>query len=215
MNTGNAGGYFGFFPEELIPAGIQLALDAWAKLSAADKSGIEDHITGKLAAAMKREKKARRLAFSIHFQATPLAPNGPVAARIDFKFLAGFDEDAYFAFEAKRLRIPGQKLNHNTRSYVGGEGMERFIIGKYAPGQPHGAMLAYVMDGNVTAATESVRTLVQTSKASLNLVIGGEWETSRFLPTKNNIFQSRHRQNLAGHESYELTLQHIFFAGAV
>ncbi|HXT13114.1 MAG TPA: hypothetical protein VN873_16260 [Candidatus Angelobacter sp.] len=211
MSTGNAGGYFEFFPEELIPSGIQLALDAWAKLPAAHKSGKEDFITGKFAAAMKREKKARRLSFSIHFQAIPLAADGPVAARIDFKFLAGFDEDAYFAFEAKRLRIPRKsKIDLNTRAYVGAEGMERFVTGKYAPGQFHGAMLGYVMDGDISSAMSAVQALVNSSRQKLRVVADAGWEKSRFVPSHKNIRQTRHQRGLATSGNESLTLQHIF-----
>jgi len=164
-----------------------------------------------LAAAMKREKKARRLAFSIHFQVIPLGLDGPVAARIDFKFLAGFDEDAYFAFECKRLRIPrGAKLDHNTDSYVGTEGMGRFVTGKYAPGQQHGAMLAYVMDGDVPAAKSSVLSSVQSLKGALRLVSGLQWECSRFLPNESSVQQTRHRRELNAGGECSFTLQHLF-----
>lgn len=213
MSAGNADGYFEFFPEELIPNGLQLVFDAWSKLPTSAKGGKEDKITGRLAAAMKREKKARRFGFSIHFQAIPLGPNGPVAARIDFKFLAGFDEDAYFAFESKRLRIPRPSgLDHNTGSYVGGEGMKRFVAGKYAPGQRHGAMLAYVMDGNVEAAKSSVLSLVQTRKGELRLISGILWEASQFLPTESSVQQTRHRRKLDRGGESDFALQHVFLA---
>ena len=213
MSTGNASGYFEFFPEELIPDGIQLAVEAWEKLPAAHKSGMEDFITGKLAAAMKREKKARRLSFSIHFQAIPLAAHGPVAARIDFKFLAGFDEDAYFAFEAKRLRIRRKsKMDLNTRAYVGAEGMERFITGKYAPGQFHGAMLGYVMDGDLVSAMSAVQMLINSSRAKLRVVAGSEWEKSRFVPPLTNVRQTRHQCDPGTGRNGSLTLQHVFLA---
>lgn len=193
MNTGNAGGYFEFFPEELISVGMQLTLDAWAKLAPTDKAGKEG--------------------FSIHFQAIPLAPDGPVAARIDFKFLAGFDEDAYFAFEAKRLRIQRKsKIDFNTQAYVGAEGMERFISGKYAPAQLHGAMLGYVMDGDVLAATSAVKELVSSSQKKLKLVTGGEWENSFFLPDATNINQTRHLRTTNVGNAHGITLQHIFLA---
>jgi|SRR6266496_4308662 len=213
MSTGNADGYFEFFPEELIPNGLHLALDAWSKLPSSAKAGKEDKITGRLASVMKKEKKARRLAFSIHFQAIPLGPDGPVAARIDFKFLAGFDEDAYFAFECKRLRIPrASGLDHNTDSYVGPEGMERFVAGKYSPGQHHGAMLGYVMDGDVGAAKSSVLSLVQSRKGQLKLISGVQWEVSRFLPTEPCIQQTRHRRKLKKDGESDFSLQHMFLA---
>ncbi len=213
MSTGSADGYFEFFREELIPDGLRLVLDAWRKLHSSAKAGMEDAITGRLAAAMKREKKARRLGFSIHFQAIPVGPDGPVAARIDFKFLAGFDEDAYFAFECKRLRIPRQSgLDHNTDSYVGCEGMGRFIIGKYAPSQPHGAMIGYVMDGNIATAKSAVIALVHARRAELKLTSGPAWEVSQFLPNEPDVHQTRHRRELNTGAGEAFTLQHMFLS---
>lgn len=208
MSTGSADGYFEFFPRELIPDGLQLVFDVWRKLPSSSKIGKEDKITGRLTAAMKREKKARKLGFSIHFQVIPLGPDEPVAARIDFKFLAGFDEDSYFAFECKRLRIPGgSRLNHNTGSYVGAQGMGRFIIGKYAPTQNHGAMIGYVMDGNLTEAKSSLISLIQTRKSELKLVGNTAWGASSFLPKESDIHETRHSL-----KTKEFTLQHLFLA---
>ncbi|MGD0258335.1 MAG: hypothetical protein ABSD29_00755 [Verrucomicrobiota bacterium] len=213
MSTGGAEGYFEFFREELIPDGLQLVLDVWRKLPSSTKAGKEDEITGRLAAAMKREKKARRLGFSIHFQAIPLGPYGPVAARIDFKFLASFDEDAYFAFECKRLRIPQPSgLDHNTDSYVGCEGMGRFIIGKYASGQPHGAMIGYVMDGDIAMAKSAVIALVHARKTELKLTSGPTWEDSRFLPSETDVHQTRHCRELNTGAGAAFTLQHMFLS---
>jgi len=213
MSIGNANGYFEFFPEELIPKSLQLTLDAWSKLPSSAKNGMEDKITGHLAAAMKREKKARKLAFSIHFQAIPLGPDGPVSARIDFRFLAGFDEDAYFAFECKRLRIHrAAGVDPNTSSYVGPQGMGRFIVGKYAPGQYHGAMLGYVMDGDVAAAKSAVLALVQCRKDELKLISSVQWEVSRFLREESCLQQTRHRRKVSKGGDSDFTLQHMFLA---
>ena len=213
MSTGSADGYFEFFREDLIPDGLQVVLDAWHKLPSSAKVGKEDDITGRLAATMKREKKARRLGFSIHFQAIPLGPGGPVAARIDFKFLAGFDEDAYFAFECKRLRIRRPAgLDHNTDAYVGYEGMGRFIVGKYAPGQPHGAMIGYVMDGGIATAKSAVIALVHARRAELKLTSGPTWEVSQFLPSEPDVHQTRHRRELNTGKGGAFTLQHMFLS---
>jgi hypothetical protein len=189
MSTGSAAGYFEFFRKELIPDGLRLVLDAWCKLPSSAKAGKEDEITG------------------------PLGPNGPVAARIDFKFLAGFDEDAYFAFECKRLRIPQPSgLDHNTDSYVGCEGMGRFIIGKYAPGQPHGAMIGYVMDGDMATAKAAVIALVHARQNELRLTSGPTWEVSQFLPSEPDVHQTRHSRDLNTGVGGAFTLQHMFLS---
>ena len=213
MSTGTADGYFEFFPQELIPDGLQLVFAVWRKLPSSSKVGKEDKITGRLAAAMKREKKARKLGFSIHFQAIPLGPDEPASARIDFKFLAGFDEDAYFAFECKRLRIPrASGLDHNTGSYVGAEGMKRFITGKYAPTQQHGAMVGFVMDGDIAAAKLAIITSIQTQKKELLLVQNDGWETSLFLPNESDVHQTSHCRKPDRGGINEFTVQHVFLA---
>ncbi|MCY3019331.1 MAG: hypothetical protein NTW87_09940 [Planctomycetota bacterium] len=213
MMAGAADGYYEFFPEELIPDGLRLVLDTWPILPRPDRDELENAITGRLAAHLKRAKKARRLPFSIHFQVTPLGPDGPLPARLDFKFLAGNDEDAYLAFECKRLRIPRDSgLDHNTSDYVGEEGMGRFISGKYAPGQFHGAMLGYVMDGNVVDAKENVASLIKKHSTRLCIESGGEWESSRFLPKEKDVHQTRHHLDKGAPTQRKLALQHIFLA---
>lgn len=210
MSTGNADGYFEFFPVERIPDSLRLVLDTWPKVRKANRLEKEDSITERLAAAIKREKKARRSWFSIHFQVVPLDDQGAVRARIDFKFLAGYDEDAYFAFECKRLRIPRPKKPNkpylNTSKYVNDEGMGRFISGKYSSTQEHGAMIAYVMDGDAVAAKASVLDLIVASQKQLRLESGDKWEPSSFLPDEQSISQTRHILGKGRH----FAIQHIF-----
>lgn len=213
MTAGAADGYYEFFREEIIPDGLRLVLEAWAILPRPGRNELEDAITGRLAARLKHLKTARRFPFTVHIQVTPLGPTGPLSARIDFKFLAGYDEDAYFAFECKRLRIPHSSgIDHNTGDYVGKEGMGRFVIGKYAAGQIHGAMVAYVMDSMVEEAKTSVAQLIKKHSVDLCIESGGEWESSYFLPREKDIRQTRHHLNNGTASARKLTLQHIFLA---
>jgi len=67
-----------------------------------------------------------------------------ILGRIDItlQFLHQFgDEDAYVAIECKRV---GAGLSTLNRAYVG-EGVHRFVTGKYAAGHEWGFMLGYVL----------------------------------------------------------------------
>ena len=59
-----------------------------------------------------------------------------------------------FIWECKRLHYKGKTLYGVYRS----EGVMRFISEKYAKGQSHGGMLAFVMDGEIDKAIAGVET---------------------------------------------------------
>lgn len=209
MDRTSATEYFEFFPEELIPVGLQIVLDSWYKIKRPSANELEDKITKRLVVEIKRDKKARRMPFTIDFQHVPIGPSGVVPARIDFKFLSGYDEDAYLAFECKRLNIPRAKsLDSNVGSYTGSEGMGRFISGKYSLSQKHGAMVGYVMDGNATTAKGRVLKHISTKKVELGLLSWKAWEKSQFLPHREEICQTKHKTK----QLSNFTLQHIFFS---
>lgn len=209
MNPGQTSGYEDFFDHGLIPEALTLLLDAWDSLPRPDTLEKEDKITERLAGRMKMEKRGRKLPFSIHFQVIPLEEKGAVAARIDFILLSSFNEDAYLAFECKRLRVPHAKLDHNTDDYVGHEGMGRFAAGKYAPAQEHGVMVGYVMDGQVCNAMNSVIARICHEQASLG-VLSAEWEVSEFLPGEDRIRQTRHQFSKPARKTF--CFQHAFLA---
>lgn len=212
MTIGTAASYFPFFPEDRIPDALQVVLDSWKILGTVKQTDLEDSITERLAAAIKCAKAARRLSFSVHYQTVPLDDHGAVAARIDFKFLAGYDEDAYLAFECKRLRIPRTKgVSSNCSEYVGQGGMGRFISGKYAPTQSNGTMVGYVMDGNVAKAKQGIVDQIWKQRLKLRLVSGKPWEASLYLPKQPDLHQTRHKRKIVKSKS-DITLQHLFLS---
>lgn len=212
MSIGEASGYFEFFPQELISEALSLVLISWEEITPRPRPDEkEDAITARLAAGMKRLKRARLLPFSIHYQPVPLGATGAVAARIDFKLLHGYDEDAALVFECKRLRIPRTTgLDHNTGKYVGAEGMGRFASGKYASTQHNGVMIGYVMDGKVVAAMRSVITAAL-AKAGPLAMKSTSWEKSKFLPGKTNVVATQHAfVRTPGDTPLRFEFQHVF-----
>jgi hypothetical protein len=72
-------------------------------------------------------------------------------------FLTGSDK-LYLAMECKRLNVRQAKNRTATQAseYVT-KGMMRFVSGQYSPTWPLGAMLGYVMDGNMQTAYIAIR----------------------------------------------------------
>lgn len=62
-----------------------------------------------------------------------------------------------FIFEAKRLSHKG----HQANTYIGKEGLQRFIRGDYANRYPEAAMVAYVQDDSVNAWGTSIKEAIE------------------------------------------------------
>lgn len=72
-------------------------------------------------------------------------------------FVTGADK-LYLAMECKRLNVVRANNRRATRAYEYVEdGMMRFVRGQYSSGLPLGAMVGYVMDGDVETAYAAVR----------------------------------------------------------
>jgi hypothetical protein len=75
----------------------------------------------------------------------------------------------YFTVECKRLRVTTKSgLSHLADKYAD-EGIQRFVDGRYSPGLPCGGMVGYVMDNETQKAFASVRSKIETKRASLKL----------------------------------------------
>ena len=70
-----------------------------------------------------------------------------------------------FIWECKRLHYKGKTLYGEYRR----EGVMRFISEKYAKGQSHGGMLAFVMDGKIDKAIAGVETHLNAHQTELKI----------------------------------------------
>jgi hypothetical protein len=77
-------------------------------------------------------------------------------------FSIGLEEICLF-IECKRLNVNDASL---AADYVS-KGMMRFVTGKYAPDLPLAAMIGYVMDGEVSKASDSVLAQIRKYLADL------------------------------------------------
>ena len=123
----------------------------------------EDPITRSLIMHLRSDPIIRDSPIHIESQ-RELLPDDPQAdpkpigyLDICILFLTGLDK-LYLAMECKRLNVMQAKNYTATQARVYVEkGMMRFVCGQYAPTLPLGAMVGYVMDGNMETAYIAIR----------------------------------------------------------
>ena len=127
--------------------------------------------------------------------------------RIDIRFIHGYDESVYFAFECKRLNVPGNRgCKSLAREYVE-EGMARFVTGKYAAGLEQGGMIGFVMDGDWAAATLKIDSAVRARAKALRMTRGTGLATSTLFPASPAVRETKHPRRTPA-----LILHHVFLA---
>lgn len=209
MSAENARNFHGFFDRDLIPKALELVFAAWERLAWKDRSKLEPQITRSLAVTLRRLKLARRLPFIVDSETDTLTD---LPSRLDFRFLAGNDERAYFTVEAKRLYIPREKATEANLDEYRKTGIMAFVDGTYAPNLPDGAMLGYVMDGDLKRGIMEVKKMLgdEQHRKILNVTTGPK--SSRYLPNHSSVLETTHRRlaNVQGRKM--VVLQHLFVA---
>ena len=160
---GDASLWADVFPDGLIPSILELVVKTWQRSEKPLPLEHEVPISRRFREALRRGKDLNELPFTIWPESSETDPNtGKEIGRIDIRFIHGWRESVYFAFECKRLRIPYDSgRRSNTGEYVGASGMMRFISGKYGKDLASGGMIGYVMDGDLRAAVPSVKKTAQ------------------------------------------------------
>jgi hypothetical protein len=204
MSTeGDASLWGDLFPDGLIPEILWLLMDTWKSFSKPNPDDHEVPISRRFCEDLRREKDQRRLPFSIWPESTETDPqSGKECGRIDIRFIHGFRERIYFAFECKRLRI--DRGRPNTHEYVGDDGMMCFITGKYANNLNSGGMIGYIMDGNVSAAINAVENAIAKQAIKLRLIKGIGLTPSSIIPNKP-VMETFH-----SFSAKQFTIYHLF-----
>jgi hypothetical protein len=154
--------------EDAHTAFLDAILRVWPSCRATCQATTgEDEITRKLVVLIRKDKKIRSSPFFVESQLELLPPDlrGDVTAKGYLDIAVLFfttSRKVYFACECKRLHIPD---GHGTRRSLATEyvlqGMMRFVRAQYAKSFPLGAMIGYVMDGDIVSATSAVVTQVR------------------------------------------------------
>jgi len=207
--VGDASLWANLFPDYLIPNILELVVTTWQSFQKPHPLDHEVPISRRFGEALRREKDLHELPFTIWAESSETDPNtGKEIARIDIRFLHGWREGVYFAFECKRLRIPySSRMQSNTGEYVGANGMMRFITGKYGKGLTLGGMIGYIMDGNLSAAVPAVKKTIDKNREDLRLAFGSSLTSSSMMPKERTVKETNH--DLA---TRKFAIYHVFLA---
>ena len=146
----------------------------WQAIAHLPPSSCEDTITVALVNDLARDAEARN-AFYCEYQFHPFARSarGPLTgtSRVDIAVIVGHDRVAYLACECKRLNVTGADGARRSQAgtYVGEDGMMRFVTEKYAEDLPIGCMMGYVMDGDMSFAFMHIKAAMTGEQPALGL----------------------------------------------
>lgn len=125
-------------------------------------------------------------------------------------FPAVNDESIYFCLEAKRLNAIVEGRRASLASEYVKQGMQRFVDGKYARRVRHGAMLGYVLDGDVPRALRNVLRNIRANHVALRMRPPGNWDQSAIRPEDSGARETSHRRTF---ETLTFRIHHLFVAG--
>lgn len=208
--AGNPHAFADCFHDGLVSEILATLLAAWDRMPKPARRTIETQITRRYGFFVRQEKSRRGLPFRVHVEHSLTDPvTFEEAGRIDLCLQPGsHNEEVYFAFECKRLRVPyGKTLSNNIAAYVGKAGMGCFVTGQYAAGLPHGGMIGYIMDGNVARAKVLLKKRIGLEAANLLLVSRTDLRASRHYPSESRLAESEHQLTTG-----QLVLHHVLLA---
>jgi hypothetical protein len=187
---------WGLFPYGWTGEVLQFVIEVWDDLRIPKAARLEPRITKLLTGAIvERYEREGRDWFCV-----PEAPDwndeGKEVSRTDIRLYPPGPKrrNVSLIMEGKRLNTPAS----NAAAYVGVGGMMCFIPqgtvpAKYAVGLPCGAMLGYVMDGNLARAHVVVCKAIKAKRSLLLLSADGEYQTSQLLQADGWHGETRHR----------------------
>ena len=181
------------FPDDLIPAIIDLVLNCWETFPKPDTAELEVPITQRLCVCLRTQKNRTRLPFTIGIESQELDPcSGQLTGRIDLRLTHGYRDEVYFALECKRLNVVRNGRRFSLASDYVDKGMMRFITGQYAGGLDKGGMLGYVMDGKTADAVASVKQAIDSRSSALALKQGTSLCVCALRPTVEEVKETNH-----------------------
>jgi hypothetical protein len=214
MTVGDASYWDDFFQENLIPAVLAHVIATWAQMTKPGPSDLEDAISDKLYSALVNAKRRSDFPFLIRREDlefdTDLAKE---TGRKDIVFFPSLQEqEIYLCLEAKRLNAIVSGVRRSLADEYVKEGMQRFVDGKYARFVRHGAMLAYVLDGDTDRAMKNVENNIRSRFTELRMEKNGGFLTSTVRPDDSLTKETRHRRP---HETGVFRIHHLFAAGEI
>jgi len=198
--------------DDLIPQILHVTIEAWESLPPIAMDEREDPITLKLCRAIRQARNARKLPLQIHTQQLDLDPAGEEAGvgRLDIVFnLLVPSEEIYFCLEGKRLNVLSNGISRAYAAEYIKYGVQRFVKGKYSKSVLHGAMIGYVLNGDLRRAMKNVENNLIAQSVPLCLLAPYSLVQSPLLPQDDRIRETRHQRH---HDKTMFRLHHLFTA---
>jgi hypothetical protein len=211
MTIGDPSGWDDFFQQNLIPAILAHVIATWERMTKPGPSDLEDAISLKLYSALVNAKDRNAHAFRIGYEAVEVDTDlAKETGRMDIVFFPGHEEEIYLCLEAKRLNALVSGVRRSLADEYVKEGMQRFVDRKYARSVRHGAMLAYVLDGDCDRAIKNAENNIRSRFAELRMEKNGGFLASAIRPADPLVKETHHKRV---HETAVFRIHHIFAAG--
>ena len=204
--SGSSTQWADFFPEDLLPDVLILVVSSWDEVDKPQRNEHEVSITERFLPVLRQNKGLRRLPFVIDREIWLDDEAAAEHARLDLRFMHGYREDVYLAFECKRLNVRYDSGFRSEASQYVHQGMSRFLEQKYARGLRHGGMIAYVMDANVEGAISAIEVELENHQQILFLRVP-RFQPSSLAPARTDIRETVHHRDHA-----VFWIHHLFLA---
>jgi hypothetical protein len=211
MISGDPSAWDDFFQQALVPTVLSLVVETWDKMAKPVPTDLEDAISIKLYAAMKKGKDRNKHPFLIRYQDVEVDFDlEKETGRKDIVFYPSTQEEIYFCLEAKRLNATVSGVCRSLADEYVKKGMQRFVDRKYSSSVRHGGMLAYVLDGKIAEAIKAIDKNLGKHWHALRMPQNTGLVVSTIRPTDSWAKETRHHRL---NEQSGFRLHHMFVAG--
>lgn len=192
---GSPGDWLGFIDSQ-VPAIIDMVIETWESFEAPYCDELEDRITAGFVVALRHSRVRCDLPFRIDPQLVELDPApGEEEGRMDIVFSPpATREDIYFCLECKRLNVCSKNGVRGYYSEYVIKGMLRFIRGQYAQAARNGAMVGYVLDGNIQTAIQGVENNLEPNAPDLGMESPAQFSKSSIRAEDERMRETEHNR---------------------
>ena len=197
----------------VVEAALAIAVAAWVRirrqrLLREEHRRDEPRIAGLLYLQMvrsERERQPRWPRMKVKSEVGTFSGSDAEIAdgRIDIEIIYSLDDEPDLRLECKRVSASTEDDRAKLARYYVDGGVRRFVGDKYGRGHPWGVLVAFVVDGKVTAAARLIADYV-TRDGQDHLL--SAFETAG-LPPRRHLFKTEHRQ---GGGTRMIRLLHLF-----
>ena len=198
--------------EPFVGALILMVGESWDGMPSPAADAKEDAITRSLCAAIRKSPQRCDIPFRVELQREDLNDEtSEVLGKVDIVFLPFDTRDAvYFGLECKRLNVTGPGGFRPYASEYVTEGMMRFVRGQYGRSVSDGAMVGYVLDGDVPSAMRRVEANLVSRCGELGMTSPASFANSTQCPDEAWVRETAHERNAS---LWRIRVHHLFLAG--